>query len=49
MKNLKEIKLADLVEINGGSEGYHQPPTEPNPLDPPSNPGPIVIGDGILY
>lgn len=49
MKNFKEIKLEDLVVINGGTEGCHEPPKDVNPLDPPSNPGPIVIGDGILY
>jgi len=49
MKNLKEIKIEDLVAINGGTDGYHQPPKEDNPLDPPSNPRPIVIGNGVLY
>lgn len=49
MKDLKEIKLEELVTINGGTDGVYQPPKEVNPLDPPSNSGPIIVIDVILY
>ena len=49
MGNFDEIKLEDLVAINGGTEGYYEPPTEDDPLNP-STPEPIVkIPDGILW